>query len=123
VAAAPAESTIVKILGQRVDVEKRSVGMAAAVVTGRARRTVFYGAERVGSDRKVSDETLFEIGSITKVFTALLLANLARDGRVAIDDPAAKHLPSISLCPSATVARSRLQISPLTRQACRACRR
>jgi CubicO group peptidase (beta-lactamase class C family) len=93
VAAVPSESDVIKILRQRVD-EKRTVGMAAAVVTGRSRRTVCYGAERLGSDRKVSDETLFEIGSITKVFTALLLVNLARDGRLAIDDPAAKHLPS-----------------------------
>lgn len=94
VAAVPSESDVVKILRQRVDVEKRTVGIAAAVVTDRARRTAWYGAERLGSARKVSDETLFEIGSITKVFTALLLANLARSGRVALDDPAAKHLPS-----------------------------
>lgn len=37
--------------------------------------------------------SLFEIGSVTKVVTALLLADLARAGIVALDDPVADHLP------------------------------
>jgi len=37
--------------------------------------------------------SLFEIGSITKVFTATLLADMARSGLVALDDPVAVHLP------------------------------
>lgn len=38
--------------------------------------------------------TLFEIGSITKVFTALLLADMANKGEVSLDDPAAMYLPA-----------------------------
>jgi serine-type D-Ala-D-Ala carboxypeptidase/endopeptidase len=38
--------------------------------------------------------SLFEIGSITKVFTATLLADMARAGLVALDDPVAAHLPA-----------------------------
>lgn len=41
--------------------------------------------------------TLFEIGSITKVFTALLLADMAVKGEVKLDDPVAKYLPAGSL--------------------------
>jgi serine-type D-Ala-D-Ala carboxypeptidase/endopeptidase len=37
--------------------------------------------------------TIFEIGSITKTFTATLLADMARDGIVALDDPVQRHLP------------------------------
>ena len=37
--------------------------------------------------------TIFEIGSVTKIFTALLLAESARRGEVSIDDPAAAYLP------------------------------
>ncbi len=37
--------------------------------------------------------SLFEIGSISKTFTATLLAGMVRDGLVALDDPVAKHLP------------------------------
>jgi CubicO group peptidase (beta-lactamase class C family) len=36
--------------------------------------------------------SVFEIGSVTKTFTALLLAELARDGVVRLDDPVADHL-------------------------------
>ncbi len=37
--------------------------------------------------------SIFEIGSVTKTFTALLLADLAREGVVALDDPVAAYLP------------------------------
>lgn len=39
------------------------------------------------------DEILFEIGSITKVFTSVLLARLAIDGLVGLDQPIAELLP------------------------------
>ena len=41
----------------------------------------------------VGSRTLFEIGSITKVFTATLLADMAREGLVGVDDPISLHLP------------------------------
>src|SRR5262245_40824979 len=37
--------------------------------------------------------TIFEIGSITKTFTTTLLADMAREGIVALDDPVQRHLP------------------------------
>src|SRR5205085_8424519 len=37
--------------------------------------------------------TIFEIGSATKVFTSLLLADMVQRGQVALDDPVAKYLP------------------------------
>ncbi len=38
--------------------------------------------------------SLFEIGSVTKVVTATLLADLVQDGVVAFDDPVAAYLPA-----------------------------
>ena len=38
-------------------------------------------------------DTIFEIGSVTKVFTSLLLADMVNRKEVALDDPAAKYLP------------------------------
>jgi serine-type D-Ala-D-Ala carboxypeptidase/endopeptidase len=38
--------------------------------------------------------TIFEIGSITKTFTTTLLADMARDGIVALDDPVRRYLPT-----------------------------
>jgi len=87
------ETDIAGILRRRVDTEKYAVGMAAALVSHRNYQVFCYGRERLANDRKVSGETLFEMGSVTKIFTALLLTGMARDRMLAIDDPAEKHLP------------------------------
>jgi serine-type D-Ala-D-Ala carboxypeptidase/endopeptidase len=44
--------------------------------------------------RAVDGDTVFDIGSITKVFTALLLSEMAQRKEVALDDPVAKYLPA-----------------------------
>jgi serine-type D-Ala-D-Ala carboxypeptidase/endopeptidase len=41
----------------------------------------------------VNEHTIYEIGSISKVFTAILLAEQAKAGKLRIDDPAQKFLP------------------------------
>ena len=54
-----------------------------------------------GRDRvPLGDSTVFEIGSITKVFTAAVLADMVARGEVALDDPVAKYLPSSVRVPS-----------------------
>jgi serine-type D-Ala-D-Ala carboxypeptidase/endopeptidase len=44
--------------------------------------------------------SIFEIGSITKTFTATLLADMAREGLVALDDPVNRYLPAGVCVPS-----------------------
>lgn len=87
------DGAILDILRRRVDVEKRTVGMAVCVVTPSRKRFVAWGCQSSGDARPVTPETVFEIGSITKVFTALLLAAAVRAGEVALDDPVVRHLP------------------------------
>src|SRR5690606_32788537 len=41
----------------------------------------------------------FETGSLTKLFTALLLADMASKGEVSLDDPAQKYLPEGATMP------------------------
>jgi len=88
------DDTIHNILRRRVDVEKRTVGMAVCLVTPEHKRFVTFGRERLSDNRPVTSETVFEIGSITKVFTALLLADMVRRDEVGLDDPVSRHLPS-----------------------------
>ncbi|MEV7021987.1 serine hydrolase domain-containing protein [Kitasatospora sp. NPDC093558] len=38
-------------------------------------------------------DTVFELGSVTKTFTALLLATMAARGELSLDDPVEAHLP------------------------------
>jgi D-alanyl-D-alanine-carboxypeptidase/D-alanyl-D-alanine-endopeptidase len=87
------DDAIRDLLRRRVEVDKRTVGIAVCVVTPDRKRFVAWGRERLGNDRPITSDTVFEIGSITKVFTALLLANMARRGEVGLDDPVARHLP------------------------------
>lgn len=88
------DNAIRNILRRRVEVEKRSVGMAVCVVTPNRQRIVTWGRERLSDNRPVTSDTIFEIGSVTKVFTALLLADMAHRREVGLDDPASRHLPS-----------------------------
>lgn len=42
----------------------------------------------------IDENTLFEMGSITKVFTGILLADTVLQGKASLEDSIAKHLPS-----------------------------
>ena len=65
----------------------KHVGLVVGVVRGGESWVFGYG--KGAPDGR----TIFEIGSITKVFTANLLADLAADGRLSLDDPVRDHLP------------------------------
>jgi len=56
--------------------------------------TVFFQSGTYSADdsRPVTPDTQFELGSVTKVFTALLLVESERLGKVSRLDPAAKYL-------------------------------
>lgn len=56
--------------------------------------TKIYVAGSAGNGRAVDEHTLFEIGSVTKTFTATILAAMALRGQVRLDDPIAKYLPA-----------------------------
>jgi len=53
-----------------------------------------YGKTALDSGAPVDENTVYEIGSITKVFTAILLADMKNRGEVALDDPIGKYLPA-----------------------------
>jgi CubicO group peptidase (beta-lactamase class C family) len=80
------------ILKERVDVARDTMGIVAATIDGGRPSVTVYG--RSGTDRPLDADTVFEIGSITKVLTSLLLADMVLRGEVAADDPAAKFLPA-----------------------------
>lgn len=92
--AAPSDAEIRRILAERIDVQKQGVGIVVGVIDPHGRRVVAYGAFEKGDKRPVDGDTIFEIGSITKVFTALLAAEMARRGEVKLDDPIQKYLPA-----------------------------
>lgn len=67
----------------------------------KADRAVVYGYGLLDKTRLIvpHERTLFEIGSITKVFTAILLATMVEEGRVSLDEPLCSLLPECAHLP------------------------
>src|SRR5215813_3549741 len=84
---------IQEILVKRVDHQKQAVGIVAGVIGPNGRHVVAYGNLASGDPRTLDGDTIFEIGSVSKVFTALVLADMVNRKEVNLDDPAAKYLP------------------------------
>jgi serine-type D-Ala-D-Ala carboxypeptidase/endopeptidase len=92
-AALSSDLAIEKLLTARVDAERRSVGIVVGIVTPAGRRIVSYGHASLEEPRAVDGDTVFEIGSVTKVFTAVLLADMVRRGEVKLTDSVFSYLP------------------------------
>jgi serine-type D-Ala-D-Ala carboxypeptidase/endopeptidase len=91
--AAPSDVEIRHILAERIDVQKHDVGIVVGVIDPHGKRVVAFGALEKGDQRPLDGDTIFEIGSITKVFTAILAADMAQRGEVKLDDPIQEYLP------------------------------
>jgi CubicO group peptidase (beta-lactamase class C family) len=92
-AALPSDAEIRQMLVDRIDVEHRTVGIVVGLITPQGRRIVSYGHLEKGDSRPLDGNTIFEIGSISKVFTSLLLSQMVQRGEMALNDPVAKYLP------------------------------
>src|SRR5205085_12077204 len=72
----------------------------AAVIIANRDRIVFvkgYGVRQLGQPELIDADTVFPLASCSKAFTALLISQLADDGRLSWDDPVRKHLPDFHL--------------------------
>ena len=90
----PPDSEIRKILVERIDTLHQGVGIVVGVIEPQGRRVVAYGSLNQGDPRPLNGDTIFEIGSVTKVFTSLLLSDMVQRDEVALSDPVAKYLPA-----------------------------
>jgi D-alanyl-D-alanine-carboxypeptidase/D-alanyl-D-alanine-endopeptidase len=81
-------------LQQRVEVEKWDAGIVVGIVDEHGSRVVSCGKMDNGTGQEVNGDTLFEIGSITKTFTGLLLQDMIERGEMSW------MTPWQSICPS-----------------------
>ena len=72
---------------------RRCPAAVLGVLAGDQRVVVGHGEMHEGSTTEPDGRTVFEVGSISKVFTGLCLASLAQEGRLRLDDPVQKWLP------------------------------
>jgi CubicO group peptidase (beta-lactamase class C family) len=70
-----------------------TVGLVMGIVKNDSTFVYGYGETKAGNKTVPDGNTLFEIGSITKTFTATLLADLVVKGKLSLDDPINKYLP------------------------------
>jgi CubicO group peptidase (beta-lactamase class C family) len=73
--------------------EQRIPGMAVAVLKGGKAHYFNYGVADRASGAKVSEQTLFEIGSVSKTLTATLGAYAVVKGGIKLDDKVSQHAP------------------------------
>ena len=89
----PSDSVILAIIKQRVD-DRRSAGIVVGLLEPDGHtRVIAYGDAGPGQP-PLDGNSVFEIGSISKVFTSTVLAQLVLEGRVRLDDPVQKYLPA-----------------------------
>ena len=81
------------LLLNRTDEARKAVGIVAGLVDATGERFIASGATAPGGTTAPDADTVFEIGSITKVFTSLVLADMVVRGEVKLDDPVATLLP------------------------------
>lgn len=97
VKAQPDRAALVKKLDSRAGagvVENRAAGIVAAVVRGNDTLLLKgYGKADVEWNIAMPPDAMFEIGSITKQFTAVSLLQLRDAGKLSLDDDISKWLP------------------------------
>ncbi len=71
-----------------------AVGFVVGVIDRDTKWVRGYGVIESGREAAPDGGTIYEIGSVSKVFTGLLLAEAVERGRVALADPVQKYLPA-----------------------------
>ncbi len=95
-AEAPAKIAAVVDAAFRPLLEEHGVpGIAVAVTIDGQRYFFNYGLASKADDTPVTEETLFEIGSVSKTFTATLAAQALTLGKMSLDDHPSQYMPQL----------------------------
>lgn len=70
-------------------------GLIAVASKGEILSLRTYGLANVELDVEVTDDSVFEIGSISKQFVAATALMQVEEGKLSLDDPIHKHLPQL----------------------------
>ena len=79
-----------------------------------------FGVQDVVSKAPITDKTIFRLSSLTKVITSVVAVQLIQDGKIKLDDPVSKYIPSfanmkVGVEKKAEDGTKTLELVPLTR--------
>jgi D-alanyl-D-alanine-carboxypeptidase/D-alanyl-D-alanine-endopeptidase len=77
-----------------VDTNKTNAAVVIGIIDPNGTQFYSLGKLSEANNSNVNENTIFAIGSITKVFTTILLADAVQEGLIKLDDPVDKYLPS-----------------------------
>jgi CubicO group peptidase (beta-lactamase class C family) len=83
---------IVQQLGKAFVQEKSRVGLSIGIVQNGQTRFYNFGTTEKGKTQPPTEHTIYEIGSISKTFSSLLLAQAVVEKRVSLDDDVRRYL-------------------------------
>ena len=87
------ETSTIDSLARTFKADADLPGLIIGIVDGSATRVLPYGVASLSDSTRLRADTRFEIGSVTKTFTGLLLADMAERGEVDLSDPIGSYLP------------------------------
>ncbi|MEN5302937.1 class C beta-lactamase [Pseudomonas sp. TWI628] len=79
--------------------EQDIAGMAVAVYANGQAHYFSYGVASKADGKPVTADTLFEIGSLSKTYTATLVALASAEGKLDLDAPARRYEPALAGAP------------------------
>lgn len=83
----------VDIFAQKYFSNPKTVGLSIGVINNGKMQFYHYGESKKGSQKLPTNSTLYEIGSITKTFAALLLAQTIENKKTTLNAPINNFLP------------------------------
>ncbi len=97
----PTSNPLASVLDRSVDSLARvyiqksnTVGLSIGIIKDGKSSIYNYGEVKKGNGKLPDNSTLYELGSITKTFTSVLLAWYVGQGKVSLQDPIIKYLPA-----------------------------
>lgn len=83
------------------------------VLRNGASKTGSFGLRNLKTGAEVDQNTAFRIASMTKMLTALLILDLQDQGRLSLDDPAEKYVPTLKKWKYPTTDSRKVQVKDL----------
>lgn len=71
-------------------------GMSVGVLYKGRPQYINFGVADTASERRVTENTLFELGSVSKTFTGVLAGVLIRNGALRLNDPVSRYWPALN---------------------------